>query len=253
MKTVNHSFPSKYFAVALLILLYLVGFQSPINGQTSIKTKEACGYLALENFRAGAEVSKCSSITNSMEAEQRTNSASEHGVNFLGDFLFFDKKIALTAGCGFKQSKISISQNNFLAAQKNIGKTFDGIDNDPGSFINDQRMYFSLPVRVKWRSDLIGNNKKMFLGSGINYYKLLAQEATLAFERNGVMSDQGKIVEVDAQNQQLDFETQVGVEFSVSSTLVLHASVAYKKGLISPYSGSNLLLNNIGLQTGVYF
>lgn len=253
MKTVNVSFPSKYFAVVFLILLYLIGIQSPIYGQTSMKAKETCAYLDMENFRAGAEISKCSSITNSMEAEQRTNKLSEYGLNFLGDFLMFDKKVALTAGCGFKQSKISISQNNFLSAQKNISKTFDGIDNDPGSYINDQRMYLSLPVRVKWRSKLIGSNKKMFLGSGINYYKLLTQEATLAFERNGVMTDQGKVVEVNAQNQQLDFESQVGVELSLASTLVLHASVVYKKGLISPYTGSNLLLNNIGIQTGVYF
>lgn len=258
MKTLNISFPpqyffpSKYFTVVILIALYLIAFQNPIYGQSNMKKKESCGYLSMENARLGAEVSKCASLSNSIEADQRTNSATGHGFNILGDVFLFNKKVALTSGCGFRQNKISISQSNFLASQKSSG-SFDGIKGDDGSYINDERMYFSVPVRAKWRSGLIGRNKKMFIGSGINYYKLLSQDATLAFENNGVMTDQGKIVEVGAQNQMLDFETQVGVELLVSSNLILHAGVTYSKGLMSPYEESNLLLNNLGIQTGVYF
>ncbi|GEM_PF-2627165 len=249
----NYYFPSKYFSICLLILIYLCTFLNPINAQSNVNKKDLSGYLALANFRAGIEVSKFNSMKDNMVSGAQSNSATEHGFNFLGDALLFKKKLAISSGFGFQQSKITLSQNDFLVSQKNGSKEFDGINSDEGNYIRDNRMYFSVPVRVKWRSNLIGRNKKMFIGSGVNYYKLLSQDAVVAFENNGVMTDQGLVVEVDPQSQKLDFETQVGMELSLSSTLVLNAALVYSKGLISPYEGSNLYLNNFGISTGVTF
>lgn len=253
MNTTRVTSPKKYFAIILFVLLYLFGLQLSVHAQSKINPAKTTGYFGQASFRVGAEVSKHNSLSNSITADPEKNFSKDFGMNLLTDVLLFDKRLAITTGAGVKRSSINISQANFIAAQNNQAKTVDGISDDPQGYIQDDRMYASIPFRVKWRSNLLGGNKKMYIGSGVNYYRLLTQDALIAYEDDGVTTNQGLVVEVPSQNQKLDLETQVGFEISLASSLVFHAGVVYSKGLISPYEDSGLMLNNLGLQTGVYF
>lgn len=202
----------------------------------------------LENLRFGFEMQHQQRLPDLIGFESSSINLSDLTLNT--ELMLFSKHLTLGTGIGLQKSSITLSeQDAAIVLKSNALET----ETTLGADIIDNRIYVNIPVGFKVRSGLIANNIKFYAGGGLNNYRLINQNTSLNFVREGVTVDQPKVIEREDPKYKRSLYSNIGFEWSLSCNLILQTGLVYTRSLTSAFTDSNFKTENIGLEVGFFF
>lgn len=195
-------------------------------------------------FRIGLQLnSGVMFLTNVESIESHLNAFTDFGIT-ADKFLGNNKSWALNAGLTYTAFKLSstVRDNDEVPAQYG---TYTRTDTKGGNI--------SLPINLKYRSDLIGKRSKLYALGGVTLCKQTGagRKMITPVSESGVVLSQGKAINLSEKMNGCAINIGTGMEFNTGGLRTLTAGLQYQKGLGS--SEGAMVRDNMSLSFGFFF
>lgn len=241
----------------VVILAVLTSWQSAIcatTGTTDMKDeKQATEMVEIKGkydkqgaFRVGLQLNTGVMFLTKVEStESHLNAFSDFGV-VVDKFVGANKSWALSSGLSYTAFKLSTTVRDNEEVPEEYG-TYTRTDTKGSNL--------SIPLNVKYRSDLIGERSKLYAMAGLSLCLQTGQGRKMVtpVSKNGVVLSQGKTVAMSDRANGCAVNFGTGMEFNTGGLRTITAGLQYQKGLGNGGADGGMVRDNMSLNFGFFF
>jgi len=196
-------------------------------------------------FRIGLQLNSGVMFLTKVESiESHLNAFSDFGIT--ADKFLGSKTWALNTGLSYTAFKLSTTVRDNEEVPADQG-TYTRTDTKGGNL--------SLPINIKYRSDLIGQRSKLYALAGVSFCMQTgaSRQMITPVSKSGVVLSQGKAVALTDKVNGCAVNIGTGMEFNTGGLRTITAGIQYQKGLGTGAAQSAMVRDNMSLSFGFFF